>query len=73
MKVSVITWNEDHDTIVLWDARARRSRRLRWAVRAARRGDLEAAWRLMAGLPFVGATHHFTDGDGPPVAFEALP
>lgn len=47
MKTTLITWHEGHSTIVRVDTHGRRSRWTRRLVRAARRGDLELAWKIL--------------------------
>lgn len=45
----LIRWHARHETVVWWSTRTRRSKRLRWALRAARRGRLEAAFAILIG------------------------
>lgn len=57
----LIQWNEAHLTVVRHDTKARRSKRIRRMLRAANRGDLKTAWRLMVGRRIASAIEQEKD------------
>lgn len=53
MRSVFIEWHASYGTVVRWDTRGRRSRRIRRMVRAARCGELALAWQLLVGRAFA--------------------